>query len=162
MVKSTVTKDCRRLTAEFLHYVIQAQCLTKFFVSIKDTYFQAQIMSEKVTWLRGHQRSVGRVHDVDFATLTNFVEFYTTALSFVNFRLYKSIGLSYPPKLARSKNTNSEDVKDELYSLAHILQGFAATTSTDIFTDMEDDGEIAEKMKEMLRIKTLFKGCKLF
>ena len=103
-VKSTVIDDCRRLTAEFLHYVIQAQCLTKVFVSIKGTYFQAQIMGEKVTWIMGHQRSVGRVQDVDFATLANFVDFYTTALSFINFRLYKSIGLLYPPKLARTKS----------------------------------------------------------
>uniref|UniRef100_A0A914YT64 Pescadillo homolog n=1 Tax=Panagrolaimus superbus TaxID=310955 RepID=A0A914YT64_9BILA len=163
VVKSTVIEDCRRLTAEFLHYVIEAQCLTKVFVSIKGTYFQAQIMGEKVTWLMGHQRSVGRVQDVDFATLANFVDFYTTALSFINFRLYKSIGLLYPPKLARSKNANSDDVEDELYSLAHELQGTAEDIApVDVFAEMEDDGDIADKMKEMMKLKTLFKGCKFF
>jgi pescadillo protein len=163
-VKSTVIDDCRRLTAEFLHYVIQAQCLTKVFVSIKGTYFQAQIMGEKVTWIMGHQRSVGKTQDVDFATLANFVDFYTTALSFINFRLYKSIGLLYPPKLARSKNTNSEGDVEELYSLAHELQASAdSMPSAEAFTDaLDDEGDIAEKMKEMMKLKTLFKGCKFF
>jgi pescadillo protein len=161
-VRLPVIQDCRRLTAEFLHYVIQAQCLTKVFVSIKGTYFQAQIMGEKVTWIMGHQRSVGRTQDVDFKTLATFVDFYTTALSFINFRLYKSIGLLYPPKLARSKNTNSEGDEEELYSLAHELQGSADMPPVETFTDMEDDGDIAEKMKKMMKLKTLFKGCKFF
>ena len=36
--------------------------------------------------------------DVDYRIMGTFVEFYTTLLGFVNFRLYTSIGLVYPPK----------------------------------------------------------------
>lgn len=39
-----------------------------------------------------------------------FVEFYTTLLGFVNFRLYNSIGLIYPPKF----NRNSDEQGGEL------------------------------------------------
>lgn len=36
--------------------------------------------------------------DVDFRIMGTFVQFYTTLLGFVNFRLYNSIGLIYPPR----------------------------------------------------------------
>lgn len=36
--------------------------------------------------------------DVDFRIMGTFVEFYTTLLGFVNYRLYTSIGLVYPPR----------------------------------------------------------------
>lgn len=36
--------------------------------------------------------------DVDFRIMGTFVQFYTTLLGFINFRLYTSIGLVYPPK----------------------------------------------------------------
>lgn len=63
-------------------------------------YYQASIMGEKVTWLVGHERSVGKLGDIDLPVMTTFVQFYTTTLKFVNFRLYKSLGLHYPPRLA--------------------------------------------------------------
>lgn len=37
--------------------------------------------------------------DVDYRIMTNFVDFYTTMLGFINFRLYHSINLQYPPRL---------------------------------------------------------------
>lgn len=44
-------------------------------------------------------RFVQRVSgEVDYRIMGTFVEFYATLLGFVNFRLYTSIGLVYPPK----------------------------------------------------------------
>ena len=44
-------------------------------------------------------RFVQRVSsDVDYRIMGTFVEFYATLLGFVNFRLYTSIGLVYPPR----------------------------------------------------------------
>ena len=37
--------------------------------------------------------------DVDFKIMVTFVEFYTTMLGFVNFRLYHHLGVHYPPKV---------------------------------------------------------------
>ena len=69
------------------------------FLSIKGIYYQAEVMGEKVTWLVGHERAVGDANAMDMTVMANFVDFYTAMLSFVNFRLYKTVGLYYPPKL---------------------------------------------------------------
>uniref|UniRef100_A0A7E4W8S1 Pescadillo homolog n=1 Tax=Panagrellus redivivus TaxID=6233 RepID=A0A7E4W8S1_PANRE len=157
-VKTTVIDDCRRLTAEFLHYVIQSQTLSKSFITIKGTYFQASIMGETVTWIVGHQRSVGKLQDVDLSTMANFVDFYTTLLSFVNFRLYKSIGLIYPPQLVRGKGKTTDEDEDAVYSLAHELVTSSDVQSNDVFSEIDGD----EKLQESLKIRSLFKGLKFF
>ena len=56
-------------------------------------------MGECITWVVGHERSVGHINEMDFSVMVDFVDFYTTMLSFVNFRLYKDLGLHYPPQL---------------------------------------------------------------
>lgn len=57
-------------------------------------------MGERITWIVGHDRGVGHVSEVDFSVMATFAEFYVTMLEFVNFRLYQTIGLFYPPKIA--------------------------------------------------------------
>ena len=37
--------------------------------------------------------------DVDFRIMLTFIEFYTTMLGFVNYQLYHSMNLHYPPKV---------------------------------------------------------------
>ena len=46
---------CKKLTVEFMHYVIEARALRKVFVSIKGYYFQAEVMGQTVTWVVPHQ-----------------------------------------------------------------------------------------------------------
>jgi len=48
--------------------------------------------------------------DIDFRIMGTFVEFYTTLLGFVNYRLYTSLGLVYPPKF----NAKMDDQGGEL------------------------------------------------
>lgn len=89
---------CQRLCHEFEHYVIVSHSLRKSFLSIKGIYYQATIQGQDILWLvpyRFVQRTGG---DIDFRIMGTFVEFYTTLLGFVNYRLYTSIGLVYPPK----------------------------------------------------------------
>ena len=38
--------------------------------------------------------------DVDFRVMLTFVEFYTTMIGFVNFKLYNMLNLHYPPKVS--------------------------------------------------------------
>lgn len=48
---------CRRLTVEFLHYVIASRSLRKVFISIKGYYYQAEIKGQTVTWIVPHHFS---------------------------------------------------------------------------------------------------------
>lgn len=127
-VPSALIALCRRLTVEFMHYVIAAKALRKVFISVKGIYYQVEIKGQPVTVLVNHQRGFKvifqlwnfnnslcfviqfslnqflcsqptSVSDVDYRIMTNFVDFYTTMLGFINFRLYHSINLNYPPKL---------------------------------------------------------------
>ena len=104
-VPAKVIARCQRLGHEFEHYLITTNSLKKSFLSIKGIYYQATIQGQDVMWLvpyRFVQRVTG---DVDYRIMGTFVDFYATLLGFVNFRLYTSIGLVYPPKF--------DSVKDE-------------------------------------------------
>ncbi|KAL5118355.1 mRNA-binding ribosome synthesis protein nop7 [Pleosporales sp. CAS-2024a] len=114
---------CQRLTREFEHYVITSHALRKSFLSIKGIYYQATIQGQDILWLvpyRFVQRTSG---DIDFRIMGTFVEFYTTLLGFVNYRLYTSVGLVYPPKF----NAKSDEQGGEL--AAFQLEGKANATN---------------------------------
>ena len=97
-VPPKIIARCQRLCHEFEHYLITSRSLKKSFLSIKGIYYQATIQGQDIMWLVPY-RFVQRVSgDVDYRIMGTFVEFYATLLGFVNFRLYTSIGLVYPPK----------------------------------------------------------------
>ncbi|KAI9680397.1 MAG: mRNA-binding ribosome synthesis protein nop7 [Trizodia sp. TS-e1964] len=101
---------CQRLCLEFEHYLITSKSLRKSFLSIKGIYYQATIQGQDILWLVPY-KFVQRVSgDVDFRIMGTFVDFYTTLLGFVNFKLYTSIGLIYPPKF----NASSDERGGEL------------------------------------------------
>ncbi|CAI9630727.1 ribosome biogenesis protein pescadillo [Alternaria burnsii] len=125
---------CQRLTREFEHYVITSHALRKSFLSIKGIYYQATIQGQDILWLvpyRFVQRTGG---DIDFRIMGTFVEFYTTLLGFVNYRLYTSVGLVYPPKF----NAKSDEQGGEL--AAFQLEGKA--TANDATNGHDEDAEI--------------------
>lgn len=93
---------CQRLCLEFEHYLITSHSLRKSFLSIKGIYYQATIQGQDILWLVPYKFVQRVTGDVDFRIMGTFVEFYTTLLGFVNFRLYTSIGLVYPPKFNAS------------------------------------------------------------
>lgn len=95
---------CQRLCLEFEHYLITTNSLRKSFLSIKGIYYQATIQGQDILWLVPYKFVQRVTGDVDFRIMGTFVEFYTTLLGFVNFRLYTSIGLVYPPKFSASSD----------------------------------------------------------
>ncbi|KAL1991447.1 hypothetical protein VTN49DRAFT_4755 [Thermomyces lanuginosus] len=105
----TIAK-CQRLCHEFQHYLIVTHSLRKSFLSIKGIYYQATIQGQDILWLVPY-RFVQRVKgDVDYRIMATFVEFYTTLLGFVNFRLYTSIGLVYPPKFDKASDERGAEL----------------------------------------------------
>jgi len=111
---------CKRLTTEFLHYVIEARALRKVFCSIKGYYFQAEIKGQTVTWIVPHSFGFAQPASVDMRLMSIFVEFYTTVLGFVNFRLFNSLNLHYPPTLATSSEPAAEQ-EDRVMALNQAL-----------------------------------------
>lgn len=109
-VPAKMIARCERLCLEFEHYLIVSHSLRKSFLSIKGIYYQATIQGQDILWLvpyRFNQRVTG---DVDFRIMGTFVEFYQTLLGFVNFRLYTSVGLVYPPKFDLTKDDQGAEL----------------------------------------------------
>ncbi|CAN8101582.1 unnamed protein product [Discula destructiva] len=103
-VPAKMIARCERLTLEFEHYLIVSHSLRKSFLSIKGIYYQANIQGEDVLWLVPYKFNQRVLGDVDFRIMGTFVEFYMTLLGFVNYRLYTTLGLKYPPKFDQSKD----------------------------------------------------------
>lgn len=174
---------CRRLTIEFLHYIIAAKAIRKVFISIKGYYFQADIKGQKVTWIVPHYYPF-KPHsktEVDFKVMSIFVEFYTIMLGFTNFRLYHSINMAYPPQFPDNVLADNDDtMKDEssfvsnrIAALNHELLRIdkADEEEEDVELDLElleQDGDskrvlkMKQEAQEIRKLKTLFKGLKFF
>jgi len=164
---------CRRLTAEFQHYCIEEKALRKVFVSIKGIYYQAEIMGQTVTWIVPHDRGHAPAFDVDFAVMATFLEFYVSMLGFVNYKLFQSLGLHYPPQLSPTVSQENSFDKDEMpekiYSLNQPLlrsedSAKIDRAQIDEFESTDDAKFEAAKrqQKKIDELKKLFEGCRIF
>ena len=94
---------CARLRTEFLAYVAQMRALRYSFVSIKGIYYQAEIQGVPLTWIEPHHRFAQQpTMIVDYRVMLSFLELYEAVLTFVNFKLYHDLGLTYPPPVDAS------------------------------------------------------------
>uniref|UniRef100_A0A673U7S5 Pescadillo homolog n=1 Tax=Suricata suricatta TaxID=37032 RepID=A0A673U7S5_SURSU len=143
---------CRRLTVEFMHYVIAARALRKVFLSIKGIYYQAEVLGQPIVWITPYAFSHDHPTDVDYRVMATFTEFYTTLLGFVNFRLYQSINLHYPPKLEGQVHAEVKSNEDT-YALD-------SETSMEEMTAQEEDRR--KELEAQEKHKKLFEGLKFF
>ncbi|XP_036849403.2 pescadillo homolog isoform X1 [Manis javanica] len=172
---------CRRLTVEFLRYIIAARALRKVFLSIKGIYYQAEVLGQPIVWITPYSFSHDHPTDVDYRVMATFTEFYTTLLGFVNFRLYQSLNLHYPPKLEgqspaevkASEDTyalDSESSMEKLAalgaSLARVVVPAEEEAEVDEFpADEEMTAQEEDRRKELEaqeKHKKLFEGLKFF
>ncbi|KAJ8722564.1 hypothetical protein PYW07_003744 [Mythimna separata] len=172
---------CRRLTVEFMHAVIAAKALRKVFVSVKGYYYQVELEGQTITWIVPHHFSFQPQNkdEVDFKIMSTFVEFYTMMLGFVNFKLYHSLNLVYPPKLTAAFSADDKELIDEH---AYVAERIAAMNLSlarvegsneaeelpeiDIFNTEDEDPQKLEEAKleaeKIKKLKTMFKGLKFF
>ncbi|XP_065502290.1 pescadillo homolog [Caloenas nicobarica] len=174
---------CRRLAVEFMNYVIASRSLRKVFLSIKGIYYQAEVLGQPVTWITPYTFAHDHPTDVDYRVMATFTEFYTTLLGFVNFRLYQSLNLVYPPKIDSQTDAelkpaegteyamDSESYLEKLSALSASLARVLAPAHED---EMEMDefpveGETAEQMdarkqeqEALEKHKKLFEGLRFF
>ncbi|XP_023338284.1 pescadillo-like [Eurytemora carolleeae] len=158
---------CKRLSVEFMHFVIESRALRKVFCSIKGYYFQADIKGQTITWIVPHNFGYQNPATVDMKLMSVFVEFYTTMLGFINFRLYNSINLTYPPVLAGMAAESAQDDS----CIAALNQSLKRTVLPDEIPEldnipMSDDSEAVEAArKEAEAVENqskLFVGLKFF
>lgn len=129
--------NCRRLSHE---------CLT--FISVKGIYYQAEVQGQKITWLTPHALQQVLTDDVDFNVMLSFLEFYETLLGFVNFKLYHSINVNYPPIL----DPRLEALAVELYALCRYMSAgsrrMIGNSQTDEVMEDKDEKSKAEEVIE--------------
>lgn len=168
--------ESTRLYQEFQLYVIRAQALRKVFASIKGYYFQAEIRGIQVTWLAPHQFAQDLPVEVDFRVMLTFLEFYRAMVKFVNFKLYADLGLSYPPKRDPKKERASVEVaaleiemreagkaREEAEKLKEQEDAAVATSVAADFGEQSEEAiELQKKVAEANRMKTTFRGLRVF
>jgi len=86
----------KRLLREFYLYSAISQNIQKGFISIKGIYLSSQIMGEQITWLNPFSHPQKITYDIDYEIMNDFLELYTSLMQFVNFKLFKDLGLEYP------------------------------------------------------------------
>lgn len=174
---------CRRLTVEWMNFVIASRALRKVFISIKGIYYQAEVMGQLITWLVPYQFSHDHPTDVDYRVMATFTELYTTLLGFINFRLYHSLNLLYPPKLDSKTESELKDEDEDDYAmhsesyiekLSALSASLARVVSSTEEEEAEPDqfpveGEDIEKMearekeqKQQEAQQKIFEGLKFF
>ncbi|CAA18653.1 hypothetical protein POMI540_0863 [Schizosaccharomyces pombe] len=126
-IGAATVANCERLCAEFQHYVIRSNSLRKAFLSIKGIYYQAEIFGEQITWIVPYKFAQSVPTDVDFRIMHTFLEFYQALMGFVNFKLYNTLGLRYPPKIDVAKSESAAGLAayelEESSSLPAIVHG---------------------------------------
>ncbi|KAK8064781.1 pescadillo [Apiospora phragmitis] len=135
-VPAKMIARCERLCLEFQHYLIVSQSLRKSFLSIKGIYYQATIQGVDILWLVPYKFNQRVVGDIDFRIMGTFVQFYMTLLKFINFKLYSSVGLVYPPKFDQNRDESAAELG------AFTLEGNAAKALADASAQPQiTDGE---------------------
>lgn len=176
----------RRLTLEFMYYVMETKSLRRVFISIKGYYYEANIMGQNIRWVVPHHFVLTRVPDVDFQVMKTFTEFYITLLGFVNYKLYTSNSFCYPPKIYESKSVksigdaNEKDVEEEeeadtdeaIAALNAPLLGHQGNVVLDERQNIDNfEGEDDEPAKfgsavltfhQLQKLQALFAGMKFF
>jgi pescadillo protein len=159
---ATKSAICTRLIREFNNYVAQSHSLKKAFVSIKGTYFQAEIQNQKITWIVPHKFNHDGQSDVDYKVMLTFLDFYQTLAKFVNYKLYHDLGLAYPPQINLDREINGLGLSTV------INKKVASLEEQKEIDDFQKDAEEFAKNNEDAAIvtlpsqKLLFSGLKFF
>ena len=99
-VPAARVEACARIRREFLAYVARTRSLRYVFISIKGIYYQAEVNGVTLTWVEPHHSFAQQpTMAVDYRVMSSFLELYEAVLTFINFKLYHDLGLSYPPAI---------------------------------------------------------------
>eukprot|EP00960_Hanusia_phi_P069373 767076-Hanusia_phi.AAC.8 len=158
MIQSKRTMNCRRLCLEFFNYVAMSHSLRKVFLSIKGCYFQAEVQGQAVTWLVPYNFVQEVPPDIDYRVMMTFLEFYETQLHFINFRLYNTLGLKYPPQVDLQKSEANLGINAFLLEQISSEQPESSSTVSETAkaaTEKKKNASKGEKQQQQAKIKSL-------
>ncbi|TKY63217.1 Pescadillo-like protein [Spatholobus suberectus] len=136
---------CRRLAHEWQAFISRTHKLRKTFVSVKGIYYQAEFEGQTITWLTPHSLQQVVSDDVDITTMLNFLQLYEPLLGFVNFRLYHSINLKYPPIL----DPRLEALAADLYALSRYVSANTRSSVVNSEASQAESEQMDTKKKEV-------------
>ncbi|KNA25547.1 hypothetical protein SOVF_005830 [Spinacia oleracea] len=177
--------SCRRLSHEWQAYISRTHKLRKTFISVKGIYYQADVDGQKITWIAPHSIQQVLTEDVDFNVMLTFLEYYETLLAFVNFKLYHSINVKYPPMLdprlealaadlyalsryiaSRSKEQDNHELASQVdesqLTLAQLQHQLAPSEPGALMHLIEEAETVDEADEETKECRSLFKDTKFF
>lgn len=155
-IEAAAISESAQLYDEFQAYTIQNRCLRKVFASIKGYYFQAEIFGQQCTWLLPHQFAQTLPEEVDFKVMMTFLEFYRTLMKFVNFKLFASSGMPYPPK------KDEVVAKSGMRAAALLQHSQGDSSSSKDFASTEEGAKMEAAAVESSKAGKVFDGLKIF
>ncbi|GBF98730.1 hypothetical protein Rsub_11279 [Raphidocelis subcapitata] len=120
---------CRRLALEWQAYVARTGALRRTFISVKGFYYQAEVHGQSVTWLVPHGLAQVLPPDVDYRVMLTFLDFYSTLLRFVMFKLYHGLGLRYPPLMDDALSAQAAELAAIMADIAGLQSDRSAIQS---------------------------------
>jgi len=83
-------------------------------------------MGQKITWIAPYQFNQRLPFDIDYKVIGTFREFYVALLRFMNFKLYKDLGLSYPPKDIQGVSTSLQEEGAQIFLQSEQIKQYQA------------------------------------
>ncbi|CAN8236419.1 unnamed protein product [Cochlearia groenlandica] len=143
--------NCRKLSHEWQAFISRTHALRKVFVSVKGIYYQAELEGQKITWLTPHAIQQVFTNDVDFGVLLTFLEFYEALLAFINFKLYHSLNVKYPPIL----DSRLEALAADLYALSRYIDASSRGMVVESNVDSSSSSQPNDRDESELRLAQL-------
>lgn len=102
-VSARLVSEAEAICTQWMAFVARERLVRKVFVSIKGVYYSANIRGVEVMWLVPFRFPQNIPADIDFRVMLTFLEFYTTLLHFVLYKLYNENDLVFPPIINSAK-----------------------------------------------------------
>ena len=98
-------------------------------------------MGQKITWIAPYQFNQRLPFDIDYKVIGTFREFYVALLRFVNFKLYKDLGMSYPPQKIRGISTDLQEEGIQVYLQTDQIRQLQAVAQKKFQEEYDDSVE---------------------
>lgn len=123
-------------------------------------------MGNEIVWLNPFNYPQKLTFEVDYSIMLSFLELYTSLLKFVNFKLFKDVGLDYPPRL---EFVDTPFFNLDSLSIRNIQTQIDSNTSDEkqkVMSELNCDSKEIEKIQQQDEdtkvLKNLFKNCVFF